>query len=79
MLEPRILDSRVTQVMDATRRRALSAAIRDERLARRPGQLSTGCRLLVRVGDLLIAAGSGLRARYAPPVQRAPEVCCAEC
>jgi hypothetical protein len=79
MLEPRVPNPHLMQAMDTMRRHELSEAIKGERLARQPDQLSPVCRFLVRVGDLLIAAGRGLRARYAPTVQPAPEVCCAEC
>ncbi|MBN1810378.1 MAG: hypothetical protein JXA14_00925 [Anaerolineae bacterium] len=79
MLEPRVPNPYWVQVTDTMRRHELSEAIRGERLARQSDQLSPVCRFLVRVGDLLIAAGRGLRARYAPTVQPASEVCCAEC
>jgi hypothetical protein len=79
MLEPRVPNPHLMQAMDAMRRHELSEAIKSERLARQSTQLSPVCRFLVRVGDLLIAAGRGLRARYTPTVQPTPEVCCAEC
>ena len=79
MLEPRVPNPHLMQAMDTMRRHELSAAIKSGRLARQSDQLSPACRFLVRVGDLLIAAGSGLRTRYAPTAQPVPEVCCAEC
>jgi hypothetical protein len=79
MLEPRVPNPHLMQAMDTMRRRELSEAIKSERLARRSDRLSPVGRFLVRVGDLLIAAGRGLRARYASTAQPAPEVCCAEC
>jgi hypothetical protein len=79
MLELRILDSHLIQAMDTMRRHELAEAIRSERLARQSGRLNPVCRFLIRVGDLLIAVGERLRARYVPPVQPAPEVYCVEC
>jgi hypothetical protein len=81
MLEPNVPSPYLMQAMDTMRRRELSEVIKSERLARQVGseEPSPVCRFLVRVGDLLVAAGKGLRARYAPAVQPAPESCCAEC
>lgn len=79
MLEPRVPNPHLIQAMDTMRRHELSEAIRSERLARQSDRLSPVCHFLIRIGDLLIAAGERLRARYVPTVQPAPEVCRAEC
>jgi hypothetical protein len=79
MLEPNISDPHLMQAMDTMRRHELAEAIRSERLARQSGRLNPVCRFLVRVGDLLVAVGERLRARYVPPVQPTSEVYCAEC
>jgi hypothetical protein len=79
MFDPRIHDYNLIQAMGTMRQRGLSEAVKSERLARRSDQMSPVCRFLVRVGDLLIVVGRGLRARYAPTAQPAPEICCAEC
>jgi hypothetical protein len=79
MLEPRMPDPHLVRAMDTMRRHELSEAIKSERLAHQSDRLSPVCRVLIRVGDFLIAAGERLQARYAPTVQPAPEVCRAEC
>lgn len=78
MLEPKVPNPHLIQAMATIRRHELSEVMRSERLARQSDRLNPVCSFLIRVGDLLIAAGEGLRARYVPPVQPAPEVCRAE-
>jgi hypothetical protein len=79
MFDPSIHDLNFAQAVRTMRDRELSEAIKSERLARQSVEQSPVCRFLVRIGDLLIATGEGLRARYAPAPPSIPEVYCAEC